>query len=506
LDFFSQLPKWQQELSAILILLAVVVFVIARLPKIEIEHSAQYKTRRAINWLILGFTYAFLYMARYNLTVSKSKFENIPKFDNLPNSPALMDNNDFAYIFMIGSIVYGVAFIINGPLTDKIGGMRAIVIGAIGALIANFAMGVMTWNIVFVTGDHTWLKTRFVEGFTILYALNMYFQSFGAVAIVKCNASWFHIRERGVFGAIFGILISLGIYFAYDWGLIIVDYAGKDSYDSLPWVFFIPSIALFVLGIASWLFVKDRPSLAGLQDIETADANIGNEKQLSTFQVFKLMAGNPIIVTIAIVEFSSGFLRQAIMQWYRTYAKQTDGMLHLKSSYIYDHWGMFLCCAGILGGVFAGIISDHLFQSRRGPVASILYGILLICSIILTFTYQNPHVVGPLVLLMSMSVIGVHGMLSGTASMDFGGKKNVGLVVGIIDGFVYLGTGVMSVTYGKLLPKEQLDHLTKKIIGPATDPNEWIYWPVAMIPFALLGFILALKLWHAKPNQKSSAH
>ena len=43
-------------------------------------------------------------------------------------------------------------------------------------------------------------------------------------------------------------------------------------------------------------------------------------------------------------------------------------------------------------------------------------------------------------------------MLSGTASMDFGGKKNVG-IVGIIDGFVYLGTGVT--TYGMVLPKEE---------------------------------------------------
>ena len=45
----------------------------------------------------------------------------------------------------------------------------------------------------------------------------MYFQSFGAVSIVKVNASWFHLRERGTFGGIFGILISLGIYLAFDW-------------------------------------------------------------------------------------------------------------------------------------------------------------------------------------------------------------------------------------------------------------------------------------------------
>ncbi len=74
--------------------------------------------------------------------------------------------------------------------------------------------------------------------FAVLYAANMYFQSFGAVAIVKVNAAWFHVRERGVFGAIFGILISLGIYFAFDWGGMILEHAG------LVWVFMVPALIL----------------------------------------------------------------------------------------------------------------------------------------------------------------------------------------------------------------------------------------------------------------------
>ena len=119
---------------------------------------------------------------------------------------------------------------------------------------------------------------------------------------------------------------------------------------------------------------------------------------------------------------------------------------------------------------------------------------------VLTFVYATP-VVGFTVIAMSMCVIGVHGMLSGTASMDFGGKKNVGTAVGIIDGFVYLGTGVMSITYGITLPKEQFD-AADKLMGPATDPANWISWPVAMIPFALIGSLLALRVWNAKPKPK----
>ena len=55
------------------------------------------------------------------------------------------------------------------------------------------------------------------------------------------------------------------------------------------------------------------------------------------------------------------------MQWYRTFAKQTDGVLGLQDGFVNENWGLLLCCAGILGGVVAGVICDHLFQSRRGP-------------------------------------------------------------------------------------------------------------------------------------------
>ena len=191
------------------------------------------------------------------------------------------------------------------------------------------------------------------------------------------------------------------------------------------------------------------------------------------------------------------------MQWGRTFAKQTDGILGLKSSFVFENWGMMLCCAGILGGVFAGTLSDHLFQSRRGPVAAILYGLMLAGAVIMCFAYQTP-LVGPLLILMSMAVIGVHGMLSGTASMDFGGRKNVGIAVGIIDGFVYLGTAVMSVTYAIVLPEEQFDS-AGKIVGPVTDPANWLAWPVVMIPLAAIGLGLSTRVWNAKPKGKATA-
>ena len=74
------------------------------------QHSNAFRFRRLLNWLPMGFAYAFMYMGRYNLTVAKSALGD------------LMTKADFGNIFMVGAITYGCAFLINGPFIDKFGG------------------------------------------------------------------------------------------------------------------------------------------------------------------------------------------------------------------------------------------------------------------------------------------------------------------------------------------------------------------------------------------------
>ena len=97
---------------------------------------------------------------------------------------------------------------------------------------------------------------------------------------------------------------------------------------------------------------------------------------------------------------------------------------------------------------------------------------------------------------MSLCVIGVHGMLSGTASMDFGGSKNAGVVTGVIDGFVYLGTGTQAFYYARSLPTG----------ADAKVAANWGVWPSAMIPVAVVGLLLCALIWNAKPGKSSGAH
>jgi len=321
---------------------------------------------------------------------------------------------------------------------------------------------------------------------TILNGANMYFQSFGAVSIVKVNAAWFHVRERGMLGGVFGILISLGLYFAYDGSRMIADSFGIVN------AFIVPASMLVVFGFLDIFVIRDLPSQAGFTDFDTGDASSGDTgPALGVVAVARRLLTQPVVLTIVAIEFCSGFLRNAVMQWYLPYASKTG----FKGGFVSVNWGVLLCVAGILGGVFAGFISDHYFGARRGPVASVLYGGLVV-GVLLTYLTLGTHTTGWTVVFMSLCVIGVHGMLSGTASADFGGKKYAGTATGIIDGFVYLGTGCQAFLYGHLLPQE----------SPAdTVIGNWKIWPMTMLPIALIGFVLATRVWNARPKAANRA-
>jgi OPA family glycerol-3-phosphate transporter-like MFS transporter len=472
-----------------------------------VEHTIAYKARRALNWVPLGLTYAFLYMARYNLTVSKNAFGD------------LMTKEDFGIIFAIGTFTYAFSFLINGPLTDKFGGKKAIVASGVGAAVANILMGFITYGIVMKN-----LRIPLTVIFSILYAINMYFQSFGAVAIVKVNAAWFHVRERGTFGGIFGILISLGIFFAFDWGKAIVDatlatvepvklswfqlflrnflgIAGSPV-DQTWWVFFVPSMILLIFVILDILIIRDQPAGAGFwiflpthrikENIYTADASAGeDDKPFKLSEILTRILTNKIILTIAFIEFCTGVLRNGVMHWYSIFTNEYQKAAGVAEplpvhAFMKEHWGLMLMLAGVLGGMFAGTISDRVFQSRRGPVAALLYAMLFVGAVLMGFTVGGDQMLMAIAVVgMSFAVIGTHGVLSGTSTMDFGGRRAAGTAVGLIDGFVYLGTGFQSLSLGFITTRS------------------WGWWPIFLIPFTLLGFFLALRIWKALPTPKA---
>ncbi len=482
------------------------------------SHSAAFRRRRFLNWFPLGLAYAFLYMGRYNLTVSKLALGT------------LMSKEDFGIIFGAGTVTYAFSFLLNGPLTDKIGGKKGMLIGVGGSALMNVIMGLYIAGFTVENASAHHLRTVFA----ILYSLNMYFQSYGALSIVKVNSRWFHVRERGGFSGIFGAMISSGIFFAFTvnaWVLGIVFSPGDSNISATKLVFFLPAFLLASIFVFELFVLKDKPSQAGLEDFNVGDATSNDTREdIPVTEIMKRVLTDSTILTIAFLEFCTGVLRNGVMHWFPIYAKEVlhlpkahwlrngswadwylvvaafvvaavffiiavyssgrkkpwfyiMGSLTFLTPFFMAGWGGILMVAGIIGGNIAGWVSDLFFQSRRAPAAAGLYALMLIVVIILNFILTLPVPLGIAVFLISLSVIGTHGLMSGTATMDFGGSKGAATAVGMIDGFVYLGTGLQAFALGYLTSKS------------------WSYWPLFLLPFAVIGFALAVSMWNKKPGQ-----
>lgn len=471
--------------SVLITLFAVIILYFRYNPMI---HASPFLVRRFMNWFPLGMSYAFLYMARYNLNVASNALGN------------KMSIASFGTVFAAGTITYGLSFLINGPLVDKLGSKKGILLATAGACVANVLMGITTYLFM-----HDRLPIDMTVAFSVLYSTNMFFQSYGAVSIIKNKAYWFHVRERGIFGAIFGTLISVGIYFAFDWNGIIADASsaapknpgaisaffqsafgtGAGGIDGVWMVFFIPAAILLLWFTLDAILVKDMPSHCGFDDFDTHDASSGQMHiEISKREMLKRVFTNPIIMMVAAIEFTTGVIRNGIMQWYFKFGKVVP---QIGAEVFHDNWGLILCLTGIVGGFSAGFISDRFFQSRRGPPVAFAGVLCIVVSVVMYMNLlSSPMIVGFCAVLLGLLSISVHSLMSGTAAADFGGRKMTATASGITDGFVYLGTGLQSLVLGNMLK--------------ADSPESWKAWPAFLFPFAIATFLLALKMWKSLPE------
>jgi OPA family glycerol-3-phosphate transporter-like MFS transporter len=441
-----------------------------------LDHSVRFRLRRFLNWFPLGLTYAAMYMGRYNFNVVKN---DIGAWYHL-------DKGQMGLIASIGFWTYGLSVAFNGPLADRIGGRKAIIIGSAGAALLNLVVGVM-----FLNG---W-TAKLMVSMSLFWGANMYFQSFGALSVVKVNSTWFHVRERGTFGGIFGIMISSGYLLATTVGAVIL------SRFHWTMIWFIPSMAIITMTVVDYLMVRNRPSHAGLQDFDTGDGSNAQSAEDAPLPLKALMAKvfqNPVVVSLIFAEFCTGFVRQGVMLYFTEYLDEVYELS--KKAWLYKTTGVAFMAGGILGGLLCGWMSDKLFNSRRPPVAFLFYVMQVFMLILLglalgrgTFGGQVWAVV--LLGLTAMFIFGVHGMLSGTASMDFGGRKAAATVTGALDGIQYVGSGLTGVGLGNVLNRYGWDgHPFQHGYHPQ---NAWV-WVGCIIPFSIVGGYVMTRLWHAK--------
>jgi OPA family glycerol-3-phosphate transporter-like MFS transporter len=440
------------------------------------NHRWDFRRRRFANWFPLGLTYATLYMGRYNFNVAKGDIGKAFHFDKAT----------MGIVATAGFWVYMLAVLFNGPLADRFGGRRAILVGTGGAAALNLVIGLFFWK--------GW-PVGLIGGLSVLYALNMYFQSFGALSVVKVNAAWFHVRERGVLGGVFGSMISAGYALAYGvCGWILA------TYRELWFVYVVPAATIATMLLVDLILVRDRPSHAGHDDFDTGDEHVEEtppasrvgaaQRELARaepeeegpgfFAVTRHVLSHPVIRRLAVAEFCTGIVRQGLLLYFPEFLEEVHGVK--KGTGLFSLASTGITVGGIVGALACGFLSDYFFQSRRTPVAFIFY-VGQIASLLALGTTGSAFFASFLIGFSCMWIFGVHGMLSGTASMDFGGRKAAATAAGLLDGIQYLGAG-----------------LTGFGLGAVLDKWHWGVWTSALVPFSAVGGLLMLTLWNAKPK------
>lgn len=427
------------------------------------RHPFPFRLRRFANWFPLGITYATLYMGRYNFNVYRNHARELHG----------LSDGQVGAIATVGFWVYATSLLVNGPLAEKIGGRRAILIGVAGSSVLNLLIA------LFLRGPAT--DTNVVLGLSLLYGANMYFQSFGAISVVKVNSAWFHWRERGLIGGVFGSMISLGYYLALGIGGLV--------YAHLPFwaLFLVPSGVLAVMLVVDMLLVRDRPSHAGFDDFDTGDESKSEEaaqargEELGFGEVVGRVLRHPVLQVLAFAEFCTGIVRQGLLLYYGRFLAQVHGVTEKATPVRYQIASLGITVGGICGALLCGVLSDKVFGSRRAPVAFLFYLGQIVALVALGLAGSSYAAV-LLVGFSCMWIFGVHGMLSGTASMDFGGRRAAATAAGLLDGVQYLGSGLVGFGLGALL-----------------DHYHWAIWPYALLPFSSVGGLLMLRLWNARP-------
>ena len=415
-----------------------------------------FRARRGLNWGFLGLLYTSYYMCRYNFSIANKAISEEYGFTRA----------EMGYIITAALFAYACGQIINGLLTDHLGGKRAMLIGAAGTIVMNICFGAAS----FVGLLGLFIAIRGVDG---------YLQAFGAPGMVKINAAWFSHRERGRFSGIFGFMINLGRFGIFTLGpalLVGFTVAGLIHVPPLHWrwLFWTPSLlcALVALGMA--LTVKETPEEAGFRDVIPDDSGpgaAGVRAQLS--QVIRTIASNPAVWITACAYACTGAVRQAVDQWFPRYMQELYHV-DLKSAQ-FQFLAFLIPFVASAGSLMAGYVSDTLFQGRRAPVAAMLY-FLETTIILLAAQFHGLNAAILFLVLISFTANSTHSILGSAAPMDIGGRRMAGFALGVIDSFQYFGGSLAGWFLG---------HLLDKSLG------NYFYF---MAPFGLVGGLLMLTI------------
>ncbi len=424
---------------------------------VHFQYPPGFRRRRGLNWGVVGLLYTSFYLCRYNLSLANKSISQEFGFSRA----------DMGKIITCSLLAYACGLIINGLLADRLGGKKAMLIGAAGTICMNILFGAAS----FIGALGLFVAIRSLDG---------YVQAFGAPGMVKINAAWFNRRERGRFSGIFGFMINLGRFGLFTFGpalLVGFSFLGLVAIPPLHWrwLFWMPSIICALVAVVMAFTVKETPeevAFVGVIADETDASQQGVRGEVG--QVFRAIVRNPVVWVTACAYACTGVVRQSVDQWFPRYM-QDSYSVRLDSAQ-FKYLAFLIPFVSSAGSLFSGYVSDLFFRGRRAPVAAALY-FTETTIILLAAQFHGVKSAILFLVLISFTANSTHSILGSAVPMDIGGRRRTGFALGLIDSFQYFGGSLAGWVLGNLLDKSL---------------GNYFYF---MAPFGAIGGLLMLTIF-----------
>lgn len=423
------------------------------------EIDRLYRRYRMLIMLAITGGYGIAYTCRLGLSVVKKP---------------LIDGGIFTAdeLGLIGSgIFYGYAFgkLVNGFLADHADTRRFLTAGVLLSALVNIAMGWSTLLWVWVA----------------LWALNGWFQGFGAPGGIVALSRWFSNRERGRYYGIWSTAHSIGE------GLTFVGSAALVTWFGWQAGFAGPGVLCVCVAFLMYPMLQDRPQTLGLPpvaDWKNDHAAPAKSKPQTTWRAQLTVLKLPSIWVLALASATMYMTRYGLNSWGMLYLQETKGYSDLQAG------GLLALnpVAGIAGCAAYGYISDKLFRARRPPV-NLICGLMEIGALLVMFYTPpgHPFILSLAFLAYGFSINGLVTSLGGLFAVDIAPKKAAGAAMGFIGVFSYVGAALQERISGTLIRQG-----TTMVDGVRQYDfhNAIIFW----LGTSVLSLVLAAALWRAK--------
>lgn len=410
------------------------------------------RRRRWSAFFAITFGYGFYYVCRLSFNVAK---------------PAMLDEGlfDAAELGVIGSglyFAYAFGKLANGVLADRVNTRRFMATGLFFSAVINISLGFSPTFSVFL----------------VLWALNGWFQSFGAGSSVVTITHWYDGKKRGTFYGIWASSHNIGEAITYVGTAAIIAAFGW------MWGFRVAGALCIVASIFIWRHLYERPEVYGLPSaLREPDAlsheSIG-QKQLAVFR-------NPAVWILALSSATFYVTRYAINSWGPLFLQKEKGYGDVDAGLIIATNAI----AGILATFFSGILSDRYFDGKRSMPA-LIFGIIYIVGAA-WFLLGPANVIADYaaMVLFGIGVGALMVYLGGLMAVDICSKDASGAALGAIGVASYIGAGVQDIISGRLINDAVV------VVGDV-EIYDFDAAIIMWIGSAVVSLILATFVWNAK--------